>query len=310
MAVIVPPVERNEIDITELFGGRTRRRILADLGVAGTDGLSGHDCRQLRLLFHSFAGLAPEAPRSLALIGAGNGVEALGATLTMPTLERLILADRDSASLARAATNIARNVGRRVRLEALAGRSSIAAATAAVEAGGRVDLVYADLLAPPSAAAPPRRPPASLRLWQMEDEGHDRCALAVARQVLVGIGDVLHAAGQALVMLAGRAGYAALERAVDASGLYVESVASGVVRQTDPAALLPLYAAAEGAGISFQFYEFEAATQLFSELGEPAGPALESALVPLRLSAGAALDAFRGGTDIGHLYHLLKARPC
>lgn len=310
MAVIVPPVERNEIDITDLFGGRTRRRVVADLGAAGTDGLTGNDCRRLRLLFHSFAGLASSEPRSLALIGTGNGVEALGATLTMPTLDRLVLADRDSASLARAATNIARNVGRRVRLEALAGRSSIAAATAAVEAGGRVDLVYADLLAPPAIGTPLRRPPASLRLWQMEDDGYDRCALAVARQVLVGIGDLLDAAGRALVMLAGRAGYAALERAVDASGLYVESVASGLARQADPAALLPLYAAAEGARISFQFYDFDTATELMSELAEPSGPALEAALAPLRLSAGAALDAFRAGTDIGHLYHLLKARPC
>jgi hypothetical protein len=310
MSVIVPPVERNEIDITQLFGDRTRRRILADLGAAGTDGLSGNDCRRLRLLFRSFAALAPSAPRSLALIGAGNGVEALGATLTMPTVERLILADRDSASLARAATNIARNVGRRVRLEALAGRSSIAAATAAVEAGGRVDLVYADLLALPVAAAPQRRAPSSLRLWRMEDDGHEPCALAVARQILVGIADLLHPAGYALAMLAGRAGYAALERMADASGLAIESVVSGFARQADPAVMLPLYAAAEGAGISFQFYEFDAAMQLMSELEEPTGPALEAALAPLRLSAGAALDAFRAGSAVGHLYHLLKARPC
>jgi hypothetical protein len=310
MAVILPPVDRCERDLSPLFYPPLQQPIAIDLD----PGL--YEAERLRCVFRGFSKLAAaltqakNEPASFGAIGAFGGAELLAASRIFPTLRRLVLADSHPAGLARAATNVAAHIDPEIELAAYGSSADL---LSAAERGARVDLLYANLI------DPPRRPsPAALadRLTgcrpvagSVDDEWLNRCQLALPYRFLSGIRALLSPDGMALVLLSGRAGPAAFARIARAAHVQLEPVICGFTRQMDPSSVLPRYAAAETLGIGFDFYDFERGTIDLASRPDGDGPALLAGLAACRLSAFAALHAHQNGTTIGHTYYLMKAVP-
>jgi hypothetical protein len=310
MAVIIPPVDRGEIDISSLLRWHTAEPIIVDLGSSSASTRLRAYSHRLRRIYTGFAMLAATgfAPKRLAILSPSHGIEAIVAGHVLPSIETIILAHSDRAALQRAAANVARNFRRPIHTVAVSGLTSIAAARST----GPTDLLYADLLSvPPVDTVALNGPRASLRNTRMvTDEWFDRCQLAVAHQSLSEMPSLLTTDGIAMVAIAGRVGYPALDRLAASTGLQFVALASGLMRQNDVATMLPVYAAAEAPGLTFEFYDFDATRLRLREAGEHRGIAFDEMLLPWRVTAAEAVTAFRAGCAIGHTYHLLRATPC
>lgn len=310
MAVILPPVDRCERDLSQLFYPPLPQPIAIDLD----PGL--YEAERLRRVFRGFSTLAAaltatgSEPASFGAIGAAGGAEVLAASRIFPTLRRLVLADHHPAALARAATNVAAYIEPEIELAAY---GSSADWLSAAESGARVDLLYANLIDPPlrpsAAALADRLTGCRPVAGSVDDEWLNRCQLARPYRFLSGIRPLLSPDGMALVLLSGRAGPAALARVARAAHVQLEPLICGFTRQMDPSSVLPRYAAAETLGIGFDFYDFERGTADLANSPEGDGSGLSARLAACRLSAFAALHAHQNGTIIGHTYYLMKAVP-
>jgi hypothetical protein len=310
MAIIIPPADRSEIDISSLLRWHTAEPIVVDLGSSSASTRLRAYSHRLRRIHTGFATLAAigVAPKRLAILNPSHGIEAIVAGHVLPSIETIILAHSDRTALQRAAANVARNFRRPIHIVSVSGVTAIAAA----RSSGPIDLLYADLLSvQPMVAASLNGPRASLRnTRRVTDEWFDRCQLAVAHQLLAEMPALLATDGIAIVAIAGHAGFKALDRLAASAGLQFEALASGLMRQNDGAVMLPVYADAEAPGLTFEFYDFQATRLRLREAGDRIGIAFDELLLPWRVTAIEALTAFRAGCAIGHTYHLLRATPC
>ena len=316
MAVIVPPVDITETDVSSLFQPYTERRICIGLGPRLYEIRLAAEAERVRRVFQGFARLAGDLaasgrkPSSFAMIGAGSGVEAIGAAHIFTTLRHITITDRDPAILAQAAANLAGNVPPRIGLQAVGGHIH---APLAAASGRRVDILYANFANVPFSDSPEavidRRSYCPRIAGTAHDDLLNRCQLAAPWRLLSAARTVLNPGGFALVLLGGRFDFSVFERLADAAHVRFEEIICGLKRQIDGDNVLSGYAAAETPGQTFDFYDFDRARRGLRGQDPRPGPVLAAVLAPWRLSACEALRSFRAGASIGHTYHLLQATP-
>lgn len=261
---------------------------------------------RLRHVLRGFTRVAAElatthrAPGSFAVIGAGEGAEAIGATAIFPMLSRLTLVDHDPMVLARAAAAVAGAIDPEIELMAL---SSL---WIKPMAGRRrqSDIIYADLTDLAQPMPGPAGMPGGARAADRLPSSH---GLDSVERFLDSVRTLLHPGGFALLLVSGRDGRGAIDRLAAICGFRIQIVLSGFERQADAKTVLTSCAAAESDEAEFEFYDFFGARAQLRQTG--AASAAETLLAPWRVSAREALRAAATGSIIGHRFHLLKAIP-
>ena len=305
----------SETDVSSLFGPYTERRIKLRLDGRLKKISLEEEAERVQQVFRGFAivdrqlAAARCSPASFAMIGAGSGIEAIGAAQIFRNLGRLTVIDGNAAILDQAAANIRRNIDAQIEFES--GCMEIRFhALQAWESHQPVDIIYANLLDihhTISLEAFGSRGIGCPPVGKTRDDGLLNGYL-LARQYyfLRWAWQALTPDGCSLVLLGARFAHGLFDYLAAAAGVWLEVVASGLKRQTDPATVLAAYAAAEKDHIEFDFYDYEKARNDPNVTGDAPGSELSAVLAPWRLSAREALREFRDGASIGHIFHLMK----
>jgi hypothetical protein len=323
MAEIVPPIDHPEtarqglipLDLSALFWPYTPRRVQLQLNPRLAHLEHETETVRVRHVLRGFVlgNLILEAhgltPASFAIIGPGSGAEAIGAAHIFPAVCRLVLRDRDALILAGAAVNVRRHVRESINVISQAG--NIYAPLALAERP--VDLLFANFSDIPFTDAPEAVADRGAYWPPVTRTDHDSALnlwrLAFAYGFLRSAPATLTPQGSALILLGGRFPYGVFDRLAEAAGLHFQELRSWLQPQADPGNVLAGFAAAETAGApDFDFYDVGQAEPVIA--GRILhGEELKAALAPYRLSASAALKAFRGGRMIGYTAHLMLATP-
>jgi methylase of polypeptide subunit release factors len=268
-------------------------------------------------VWHAFRGFAKveqqlaalgRSPQSFAAIGTGSGLDAIGAAHIFPSLRRIIVTDVEEPLARLAAANVRANVGDHIKVEALAGDVCLPLA----ESGLSVDVIYANL-----PNIPVGRDAAIIDHGTFYRPGEDGTGDALLDRYLLGLQHhflrsakhALRPDGVALLMIGGRFPYRIFDRLAAGAGFAFDEVLCYFKRQTEADNVVSGYAAAEAAGVEFDFYDFDAARATLRGGEQLSGRALKAAIEPWRLSAHAAQEHLRAGREIGHTLHFLKATP-
>jgi hypothetical protein len=247
------------------------------------------------------------APSSFAMIGPGSGAEAIGAAHIFKALHRLVLSDRDASILDAAADNVRGHVD--ASLDVIAQAGDVHAPP--VMTDRPVNLLYANFADVPFTEAREAVVDRYAFCLPVARTAHDAvlndAQLGLAYAFLRSLPATLTARGAAIILLGGRFPLEVFDRLGEAAGLRFQELHSWLQPQADARHVLRGFAATE-TGAGFDFYDLAAAETHLSGR-KLQGADLKAALAPCRLSAGAALSAFRAGRRIGHTAHLLLATP-
>jgi hypothetical protein len=267
------------------------------------------ESHRIEVILDGLALVEPEiSPRSLGVIGAGNGIETIGAGHIFHGLDQIILADRDMALLLCAAVNVRNNVPRGVQVEMRGSAVNLLTPHAAL--GRKVDLLYVNLLNPPYCTVidpDSEVPPVT---GTAEDDMLNGYLLNLPYHFLRALPEVLNPGGSALMLIAGRFPFAILDRLAAAANVRFEEVNCGLDHLTDPMPVLSTYAAAERGEFRFFFYNYGQAKAIPRDGDIPVtGGTLARYLSSARLSARLALEQFKTSIEIGSIFHMLRVTP-
>jgi len=254
------------------------------------------------------------ACRRFLALGAGPGVDALAA-LELLGASEIGLTDLFEDVVAAAERNVRRNLRQGEQVVLHAGAGDLAEPLRG--AGVVFDIVYENLPSLPLAASaslaagrnaaaffPPRPEPAPAFVANWLLTLH-YLALVQSRAILAPDGAVVGAIGARMPL-------GALSDMAEAAGYSSRILTYGWKAQTDPQALLPVYAELHERGFGpFRFYPAGRLEEIFAgrdraKLGRDA-TAIERALDADRLDAVAAWREFQRGMRIGHVVVVLHA---
>jgi methylase of polypeptide subunit release factors len=252
------------------------------------------------------------APERMAIIGTGNGIDAIAALRTFPTLRELVLTDVLPEVLAIVAENVERHRGTHTaRVHTVAGRDC-------ESLDGGFDLIYANLplLMVPDDELGAERATTTLTPYTPYAALARAAGDPLRRYSLLSQLGFLHAAtahlapdGRIVTLIGGRIPAAVVDECFARANLRQDVAALAFMRQSD-AEFLEQYAAAERReAIAFEFFEYaEAARRLGAAGVEAPGiitgsslDAIRALLVPARVDAATAQDRERAGEHVGHL---------
>lgn len=317
-------METSEHDVSELF-----RKSGIDKQVVITTNKHMYPVKddvEANWLFYTFFGFKElqkrlthegKTPRRAAIIGTGNGIDALGACLILDGIEELLITDIDPRVMGFSAENIEKNIPNyrsMPRILSFVGDLCKPISEKALKA----DLVYGNLPNLPSNS---------------EDiaEGHNLSSLykrgngdlvlpnyirdyLLEMQIwfLDSAKAILNPGGSVLPMIGGRVPYEFFPKMFEVAGLKLEELCSGFKRQTEPDVVIPEYANAEMGGVEFSFYPYNEAKGHLEKSGianptsEIDGRELSAALSGYRINAREALSLYRKGIDVGHTVHFFR----
>jgi hypothetical protein len=264
---------------------------------------------RIEKILDGFALIEPEiSPRSLGVIGVGNGIEMIGAAHIFQGLDRFILAEPDPSLLRHAHGNLLNNAPRGVNVELRDSRVNLLAPLATL--GQKVDLLYVNLLnAPFSTVADPDSKTLPVA-GTAEDDMLNGYLLGLPYHFLRALPEVLNPGGSALMLIAARFPFAILDRLAAAAEVRFEELACGFDLQSDAAAVLPVFAAAERENARFYFYHYgEAKREMYGNDIPTAAGTLARYLASTRLSARLARDHVETAIDVAYIYHLMRVTP-
>lgn len=274
-------------------------------------------------LFYTFYGfrelqdrLAGEGkkPKRAAMIGSGNGLDALGVYFAIDGLEKLLITDIDSRVIGLARENVERNLSRdnpKPRIYAVVGN------LCKPISHRLVDLVYGNLPNLPSESEEIDEGYNLSSLYRREN-GEDTSETAkdyrleMQELFLRTAAGILNPGGSVLPIIGGRVPYEVFPAMFADAGFKFEEICTGFKRQTEPEIVIPEYANAERDGIVFSFYPYTEAKQHLKKLSitNPAtkidGMELSGALKDYRISAREALSLYNEGINIGHTVHFFR----
>jgi hypothetical protein len=248
-------------------------------------------------------------PRSLGLIGAGHGIEAIAAAYAFHRLERIILAERDPAILAQAVANIRGNVAADIAIEPYCRPIDLLDPPATI--GEPVDVLFVDLMDAPFSARAGAVVAQGTSCPPVAGTRHDEVLnghlLALTWHFLRTVRHALRPGGFALMLLGGRFYPGLLELLAKAAEVELFDVTCGLERQDETATILPPFVAAETGGVSFDFYEYDHRRRHAYDPVTRGG--LERAIIHGRFSAHTAYRQFNAHIPVGFTYFLLRVVP-
>ena len=275
-------------------------------------------------LFYTFSGFRElqkrlmqegKTTKKAAIIGTGNGVDALGAYLLIDGIEELLITDIDPRVMEFSVENIRRNIPD----DNLGVYTFVGDLCKPIsERGLNVDMVYGNLPNLPSDSDDLSEGLKLSSLYRRENSGLSMPSyitgylLEMQRLFLDSAKAILNPGGSVLPIIGGRVPYELFPRMFAEAGLNLEELCSGFKKQTEPDVVIPEYAGAERDGIIFSFYPFAEAKEHLKKLGvaNPTtkidGMKLSSALRAYRVSAREALSLYREGIDLGHTVHFFR----
>jgi hypothetical protein len=250
-----------------------------------------------------------DRPRTLGMIGAGHGVEAIAVAEALPGLERIILAERDPAILVQAAANIRDNVRTTISVDQRHRPIDLLNPLAAI--GEAVDILFLDLTDAPHTARPGAVVAQGTTCPPIEGTKFDALLngylLALPCQFLRAARHALKPDGFTLLLLGSRFYVRLLDVLAQAGRVDLFDVICGLEQQDDAANVLSAYVAAEADGIGFDFYEFDLGGDRSRD--PITRDSLESFLTAPRISAHTALRQFKTHKPVGYTYFLFRAVP-
>lgn len=256
-------------------------------------------------------------PRRAAIIGTGNGIDALGAYLILDGIEDLLITDIDPRVMGFSAENIEKNIPNdrsRPRIHSFVGDLCKPISEKAL----KVDLVYGNLPNLPSNSEDMAE---GHNLSSLYKRGNGDLALPnYTRDYLLEMQmlfldsakSILNPGGSVLPMIGGRVPYELFLKMFAEAGLNLEELCSGFKRQTESDIVIPEYASAEKYGIVFSFYPYTEAREYLKKAGitnptaEVDGMQLSGILRGYMINAREALNLYKRGIDIGHTVHFFR----
>ncbi len=258
-----------------------------------------------------------KVPKRMAIIGTGNGLDALGAYSTIDGIEQLLITDIDQRVIGLSRENVEKNIpdcSPEPRVHALVG-------DLCKPFSGRnlkVDLVYANL---PNLPSEEENINEGYKLSSLYKKGKDDLItsknakdylLAMQELFLHSAKGILNPGGSVLSIIGGRVPYELFSIMFSEAGFRLEELCSGFKRQTEPEIVIPEYANAERDDVEFSFYHYAEVRKHLKKLdiSNPTtkidGMELSIALRDYRVSAREALNLYRQGTDVGHTVHFFR----
>jgi hypothetical protein len=284
------------------------------------------DCIEDNWLFYTFFGfkelqnrliLEGKIPKKIAIIGTGNGVDALGTCSIINGIEELLITDIDPRVIPLSVKNVESNISNeryKPRINSFVGNLC----NPLLEKSLKVDLVYANLPNLPSDSENIADGYNLSSLYRREKDNLDTSKdirdylLEMQQLFLHSAKGILNSNGSVLSIIGGRVPHELFFRIFTEEGLKLEELCSGFKRQTEPDVIISEYANAERGGIKFSFYHYTKAKEHLKKLDitNPTtkinGIELSNALKDYRISAGEALNLYRDGIDIGHTVHVFR----
>ncbi|MEK6876683.1 MAG: hypothetical protein AABX63_04675 [Nanoarchaeota archaeon] len=256
-----------------------------------------------------------KTPKRVAIIGTGNGVDALGAYFIIDGIEELLITDIDPRIMEFSVENIQKNISDdELGIYPFVGDLCKPIS----ERGLNVNLVYGNLPNLPSDSNDLLEGLKLSSLYKRENSGLRMpsyiTAYLLEMQMLFldSAKAILNPGGSVLPIIGGRVPYELFPRMFAEAGLSLEELCSGFKRQTEPDIVILEYAGAERDGIIFSFYPFTEAKEHLKKIGvaNPTtrvdGMELSSALRDYRISAREALNLYREGIGVGHTVHFFR----
>ncbi|MBI2990445.1 MAG: hypothetical protein HYY51_04675 [Candidatus Magasanikbacteria bacterium] len=256
---------------------------------------------------------------TIGIVGICSGVEGIAIShIFGGGLKRLIVTDIDQEILEGTITNI-KNATALLSYELI---PLVGLFCEPIESSGHtVDFVHANIPNLPTSGeedlskgdqkgsfAPPEyyekyRPPKEFIYW----------ALAAQYAYLQSAKRVIKPGGSVIAELGGRVPFELVEELFDSCGLELQEVIIGFKEQTEAMINFRGYHHNEVEyGVQFEYYTYDESKYMFEkyQLANPnyniSGRELKKLLKPYKLNAGQAMEAYKKGTRIGHLVHLLR----
>jgi len=287
------------------------------------------DIRQNWSYFMSFGLLAlkqkiqdedSQPPKTMGIVGIGNGIEGVAAAKIFPeSLRELHVVDTDSEILTGALTNIRRNVDR-TRLKIVGHVGSFAEPL--IQKDIKLDLLTGNVPNLPSdedqtlvtGADRGTFMPRALVEAYAPPEKFVRWALSTQYAYLKSAAQAVKEGGSVLTLVGGRFPLALTDQLFQETGYQdTHEVISGYKEQTEAEPDFRGYSAFEGAfGVSFDFYPHAWAEEELrsNKIGNPTkihnAVKIKALLQSQRVSAQQALEQFHTGSAFGHTVHLFR----
>ncbi len=258
-----------------------------------------------------------KTPKRVAIIGTGNGVDALGTYFLIDGVEELLITDIDPRVMDFSLENIQKNIfGNNPRpiVQSFVGDLCKPISERAL----KVDLLYGNLPNLPSDSEDLSGGFKLSSLYRRENSGlrtpsyMREYLLEMQSLFLDSAKAILNPGGSVLPIIGGRVPYELFPKMFEEAGLNLEELCSGFKRQTEPDVVIPEYAGAEKDGIIFSFYPFTEVKKHLKKLGisNPTtridGMELSGALRDYSVSAREALNLYREGIEMGHTVHFFR----
>ena len=256
-----------------------------------------------------------KTPKRVAIIGTGNGVDALGAYFILDGVEELLITDIDPRVMKFSVENIRKNISDdKLGIYPFVGDLCKPIS----KRGLNVDLVYGNLPNLPSDSDDLSEGLKLSSLYRRENSGLRMPSyitgylLEMQKLFLDSAKAILNTRGSVLPMIGGRVPYELFPRMFVEVGLNLEELCCGFKRQTEPDVVIPEYAGAERDGIIFSFYPFTEAKEHLNKLGiaNPTtmidGMELSGAIRDYRINAREALNLYREGIEVGHTVYFFR----
>lgn len=256
-------------------------------------------------------------PRSMAIIGIGNGLEGIAAVTAFPSLKKLFISDVEEKVTLGAYQNISQCV-KEIEITTLNG----SLCEPLIKADQKVDLVFANI---PNLLTDnigdddlgeSRGTFIQANLLDRYFVPFDFSSWALGGQyaLLKSAKQILRPAGSLITALGGRVPFPLIADLFSSCGYSFHEELIGFKLQTETLIDLEGYASLESQfGVQFTFYQYENALRLLNDVGfasasdSISGQELSKILAPSKLSASKALKEFKSGKTIGHIVLLLRS---
>lgn len=258
-----------------------------------------------------------KTPKKVAIIGTGNGLDALGSYFIIDGIKELLITDIDPRVMGVSAENIEKNIPTdtfKPHVRPFVGDLCKPIAHKKLKA----DLVYGNLPNLPSDCEDIMEGHNLSSLYKRGDRNEAFPSyirdylLEMQMLFLDSAKSILNSGGSVLPMIGGRVPYELFPRMFAAAGLDFKELCSGFKKQTEPDVVIAEYANAERDGIEFSFYPYDEAKRHLEKLGianptsQINGRELSTALAAFKISAKEALCLFMKGLDVGHTVHFFR----